>query len=77
MERKRVGRRAAPDPGSFIGRLPERATESIPGGIGPKDERVSAVDSRPGPRPAPGSPAGHREGPPADDDAVREAGQDR
>jgi hypothetical protein len=72
---KRLGRR--PDPGSYIGRLPERATETIPGGVGPKDERVSAVDSQPGADPAPPEPSGHREGPSADDAARREAGQDR
>jgi hypothetical protein len=78
MGRKRQGRRAAPDPGSCIGRLPERATETIPGGLGPKDERVSAVDTQPGPSPKPAPPAaGHREGAPAGEDAIREAGQDR
>jgi hypothetical protein len=77
----RAGRRGdeSRDPGAFIGRLPERATETIPGGLGPKDQRVSAVDTRPGARsPEAGpQPEGHREGPTADDDTVREAGQDR
>ena len=27
--------------------MPERATETIPGGLGPKDERVSAVATQP------------------------------
>jgi hypothetical protein len=72
------------DAGAYIGRLPERATETIPGGIGPKDERVSAVATQPGPvrgmtpeseRGAP--PEGHAEGPQATDDVLREAGQNR
>jgi hypothetical protein len=76
-------RERAGDPGTFIGRKPERATETIPGGTGPKDERVAAHSTQRGPQrgPTPGStrgptPAGHREGPPASDDAVREAGED-
>lgn len=67
--------RANLDPGAYIGRKPERATETIPGGLGPKDRRVSAVDTQPGdPSTARPEPNGHREGAPADDDAVREAG---
>ena len=72
------------DPGAYIGRMPERATETIPGGVGPKDERVSAVGTQPGPvrGDTPGSeqgspPDGHREGENATDDRVREAGQNR
>jgi hypothetical protein len=72
------------DPGAYIGRMPERATETIPGGLGPKDERVSAVGTQPGPvrGDAPASdagrpPEGHREGENATDDRVREAGQNR
>ena len=34
------------DPGAYIGREPEFAAETIPGGIGPEDERVAAGDSR-------------------------------
>ena len=74
----------AEDAGAYIGRLPERATETIPGGVGPKDVRVSAVATQPGPvrGQAPGEgegspPAGHREGENATDDRVREAGQNR
>lgn len=70
------------DPGAFIGREPERATETIPGGIGRKDERVAAHSTQSGPHrgPTPGStegapPEGHREGSPADEDAVRDAGE--
>lgn len=36
------------DPGAYIGHEPEREAESIPGGVGASDERVSAHDSRPG-----------------------------
>jgi hypothetical protein len=69
------------DPGAFVGRLPERSTETIPGGIGPKDERVSAVASRvsggEGRAAGDDTPSGHREGDQADDDAIREAGENR
>jgi len=67
------------DAGAFIGRFPERATEAIPGGLGRKDRRVSAVATQRGtPSPeANRSPEGHREGQNAGDDTVREAGQDR
>ena len=67
------------DAGAFIGRLPERATETIPGGVGRKDRRVSAVATQPGSSSPEdnGTPEGHREGRTADDDTVREAGQDR
>lgn len=65
------------DPGAYIGRQPERATETIPGGIGKADERVAAHSTRPGPTAGDPVPDGHREGAPANDDAVREAGQDR
>jgi len=67
--------RANLDPGAYIGRKPERAVETIPGGLGPKDRRVSAVATQPGDdSTATPTPEGHREGAPADDDAVREAG---
>jgi hypothetical protein len=73
------------DPGAYIGRLPERATETIPGGLGPKDERVSAVATQPapvrGPLPAEADgrvePEGHREDNIDRDDTLREAGQNR
>jgi hypothetical protein len=71
------------DPGAYIGRLPERATETIPGGVGRKDVRVSAVATQPAPvsgstsSDAPRTPEGHREGANATDSAVREAGQNR
>ena len=73
------------DPGAYIGRGEELASESIPGGVQPDDERVAGVatqstgDGARGdvPEDERGWPEGHREGPPADDDAVREAGQNR
>jgi len=76
---KRTDRRATADrdPGAYIGREPERATETIPGGVGRKDRRVAAIASQPGPRVADRDPAGHAEGPDADSDAKREAGQTR
>jgi hypothetical protein len=70
--------REARDPGAYIGREPERVAESIPGGLGPRDERASAVATQSGPQThdeAP--PEGHREGRPATDSTVREAGQNR
>jgi hypothetical protein len=77
-DRRAPHEREATDPGAYIGRKPERVAETIPGGLGPADERAAAVDTQSGPRtPDATTPEGHREGPPADDDAVREAGQDR
>lgn len=34
------------DPGAFIGRKPELASETIPHGVRPDDERVAAHDSQ-------------------------------
>jgi hypothetical protein len=65
------------DPGAYVGRLPERQAETIPGGISDADERVAAHSTQPGPGAGDRQPAGHREGAPATDDTVREAGQDR
>jgi hypothetical protein len=73
------------DPGAYIGRLPEREAETIPGGIGPKDQRVSAVGTQPGtvrgPEPAEAdgdlTPEGHREATIDRDDSRREAGERR
>ncbi|HET7677041.1 MAG TPA: hypothetical protein VFK38_04245 [Candidatus Limnocylindrales bacterium] len=72
-----------PQPGSTIGNRPERSAETIPGGVGRADERIAgtatqssgegAAKSRAQER---GMPAGHREGPAASDDRVRQAGQD-
>ena len=70
--------REATDPGAYIGREPERVEESIPGGLGPKDERASAVATQSGPITADQpTPEGHRKGQTASDDTVREAGQSR
>jgi hypothetical protein len=63
------------DPGAYIGQNPERAADSIPGGVQPEDERVAAHSTQSGPTSAP-EPSGHRESPVGDDE-VREAGQDR
>jgi hypothetical protein len=72
------------DPGAYIGRKPERATETIPGGLGRKDQRVAAVATQPAPvrgevpaSEASSPPDGHRETETATDDRVREAGQNR
>ncbi len=65
------------DPGAFIGQRPEREAETIPGGISPKDERIAANSTQSGPVLDDPVPEGHREGPPASDDQVREAGESR
>lgn len=65
------------DPGAYVGREPERQAATIPGGVSRADERVAAHSSQPGPASGNSVPGGHREGPPADDDQVREAGQSR
>ena len=70
-------RDADQDPGSYIGRMPERATETIPGGVSKKDERVAAHSTQPAPTGGDAVPQGHREGRAVTDDTVREAGQDR
>lgn len=68
---------AGEDPGAYIGRKPERATETIPGGITDADERVAAHSTQSGPTSGDPVPDGHREGRPVTDDTVREAGQNR
>jgi hypothetical protein len=85
--RNSFGRRSAQpkrDPGAYIGRLPERATETLPDGPDPRDERVAAVVAQPGPVRGPepaaaaGSPPeGHREATFDRDDTRREAGERR
>jgi hypothetical protein len=83
--RARQGSEKQPrDAGAYIGRLPERESETIPDGLGPKDERVSAVATQPGtvrgPEPAEfrgEPPEGHREAEPANDDRIKEAGENR
>jgi hypothetical protein len=72
------------DPGAYIGNEPEFASETIPGGVQPDDERVSAADTQSTGEGAAEErqqgrqdewPEGHRQGQPADDDDVRRAGQ--
>ena len=65
------------DPGAYVGREPERQAATIPGGISQEDERVAAHSSQSGHTSGDPTPDGHREGPAADDDVVREAGQSR
>jgi hypothetical protein len=74
-DRSTKGRDDAEDPGAYIGHEPERATETIPGGLSRKDKRVSAVDTQPsGGERREEWPGGHRQGERANDDRVREAG---
>ncbi len=65
------------DPGAYLGREPERQAATIPGGISRDDERVAAHSTQSGATTEEPGPDGHREGSPADDDQVREAGQSR
>jgi hypothetical protein len=70
------------DAGSYIGREPEPAADTIPGGVQHKDERVAgtatqssgegSLDKR---AQEPGEPTGHREGAKASDDIRRGAGE--
>ena len=62
------------DPGAFVGNHPERQAETIPGGIGPKDERIAAHSTQPGTPSRDEAPTSHRE---ADGSDRRQAGQDR
>ena len=61
------------DPGAYIGHEPEQAAETIPGGVGPDDDRVAATQSqgtgvgRPDERGQPiDQPSGHRQASAAD-----------
>jgi len=71
------------DPGAYIGHEPEFEAETIPGGIGAKDERVSALDTQSTGAGAAqrretvpdASPEGHREGSHVSDDDIRRAGR--
>jgi hypothetical protein len=65
------------DPGAFVGNRPEREAKTIPGGISRKDERIAANSTQTGPISEESTPEGHREGTPAGDDEIREAGQSR
>jgi hypothetical protein len=70
------------DPGGYIGHEPELASETIPGGVGPDDERVAGTatqstgEGAARRRPDSGAPPeGHRQGSRASDDDVRRAGE--
>jgi hypothetical protein len=39
------------EPGAYVGREPERQAETIPGGIGPDDERIAAHSTQREPDP--------------------------
>jgi hypothetical protein len=57
------------DPGAYVGREPERQAETIPGGVGPDDERIAAHSTQreKDPDAADGTLAAHE----GDDDAQR------
>lgn len=72
------------DGGAYIGRKPEFAAETIPGGVREGDERVAATQSESSGEGAADhrtdgivedTPHGHREGDSASDDDVRRAGE--
>lgn len=72
------------DGGAYIGREPELASETIPGGVQPDDERVSAHETQSSGEGALEErvqgrgdewPTGHREGSAASDDEVKRAGE--
>jgi hypothetical protein len=72
-----------PDAGAFIGREPEFAAETIPGGVQQRDERVAAEDSQSSGVGAADEraqgredawPADHRRGDDVSDDDVRRSG---
>ncbi len=71
------------DAGAYIGHEPELEDATLPGGMDRRDERVAAYDTR-----SSGEGAldrrlqetdveGHRDGARADDDQIREAGENR
>ena len=59
-------RREGLDPGAFVGNRRERQAATIPGGVGPDDERIAAHSTQVGDG-----------GVDTPDDIRREAGQDR
>lgn len=72
-----------PDAGAYIGHEPEFASETIPGGVQQRDERIAAEDSQSSGVGAADErvqgradawPGGHRRGEDVDDDAVRRSG---
>jgi hypothetical protein len=62
--------------GAYVGRKPERQAETIPGGVQSKDERMAAHSTQTGPigGGSADEPAGHRNGPAANDDLARDTG---
>jgi hypothetical protein len=81
VERVREGERPD-DAGGYIGREPELAADTIPGGVQAKDERIggtatqsSGVGAQDHRLERPDEPHGHREAATTDDD-VRRAGED-
>ena len=73
------------DAGGYIGHEPELARETIPDGVQRGDIRVSGAATQPtgvgaqahAAAETADGPSGHREGPGASDDTVREAGQNQ
>ena len=72
-----------PDAGAYIGRQPEFAAETIPGGVQPRDERVAGEDSQSSGSGAADErvqgrddawPRGHRRGEDVNDADLRRAG---
>ena len=72
------------DAGAFLGREREFGADSVPGGVQRADERIAGTATQSTGAGARGAipddegctdpPEGHREGRPADDDALREKG---
>ena len=82
VDRIREGERPS-DAGGYIGREPELAAETIPGGVQPDDERIAGTATQSGGEGGAGRqiqddrwPEGHREAE-RDSGLRREAGQDR
>ncbi len=81
VERVRQGERPE-DAGGYIGRQPELAADTIPGGVQPKDERIGGTATQSSGAGAASDrvqreepPEGHREADHVSDDDVRRAGQ--
>jgi hypothetical protein len=75
-----------PDAGAYIGREPEFAGETIPGGVQPRDERVAGEDSQSSGSGAADErvqgrddawPRGHRRGEDVNDADLRRAGDQK
>jgi hypothetical protein len=64
--------------GAWIGQRPDDNTEQVRRHLDDGAERVAVTNNEPGAVPEDDDwPGGHREGDPATDDAVREAGENR